>query len=175
MQDKVSSYIDYKNWFLTSNFKCKWMLFFCCCFWTHGEQVQVQIYAHSHKSKINLVVLFLVLAVGNCGNSSSLCPDAKVELYCQTSGQILIWNVAGFEFDFHVKDSVGATESFGGFTAELTGRNGGTQSRLQFRMETSLNGTVAECLDALGSITSCLVQLTGVLCYWHKQSNDLSV
>ena len=91
-----------------------------------------------------------------------MCPGASVELYCQTSSPVLIWNVLGAELDFTVKDTIGASESIDGIVAELTGRSGGTQSRLWFTMP-SIESHNVSCYDGLGSEVSCQINRIGQL------------
>ena len=98
----------------------------------------------------------------DCGNSSSVCPNASVELYCRTTVPVLIWNVLEVELDFTVKDAIGTIESFAGFTAELIGRDGGTQSKLTFKMNALIETYVVNCNDALGSVATCQINQPGM-------------
>ena len=99
----------------------------------------------------------------DCGNSSSVCPNASVELYCRTTVPVLIWNVLEVELDFTVKDAIGTIESFDGFTAELISRDGGTQSKLTFTMNALIEAYVINCHDALGSsVATCQINQPGM-------------
>ena len=106
--------------------------------------------------------IFLASTDLNCGNSSSnVCPGATVELYCQTSGSVLIWFVLGAQLDFTIKDAVGASEFSDGIVAELTGRSGGTQSRLRFTMNQSIQSHNVSCFDGFDSEFQCQINRIG--------------
>ena len=90
-----------------------------------------------------------------------MCPGATVELHCQTSGSVLIWFVLGAQLDFTIKDTIGASEFSNGIVAELTGRNGGTQSRLWFTMNPSIQSHNVSCFDGLDSEVLCQINQIG--------------
>lgn len=91
----------------------------------------------------------------DCGKADNVCPNGTVELSCHTTGQVLIWNLMGIELDFSSKDSIGASESLHGITAELVGRNNGIQSKLVFRMTSFIKNNTVDCYDVFGSVASC--------------------
>lgn len=91
----------------------------------------------------------------DCGKASNVCPNATVELSCHVTGKVLIWNLMGIELDFSSKDSIGASESFHGITAELVSRNNGTQSKLMFKMTLFIKNNTVYCYDVFGSVASC--------------------
>ena len=81
----------------------------------------------------------------------AVCPNEVVQLTCSIESAAITWRIPtlGIQFDFTASDSVGSTESSGGFVGTLTVKSAGlTNSTLSFIGNSSLNGIIVECHDS---------------------------
>ena len=105
-------------------------------------------------------------------HSVPLCPGDVIISTCRIQSPVLLWNIetegANYEIDFTVKNNIGDMESDGAFSANLTKHYPDpsidvSESILQFKFTTELNGTTIICPNLFNQSLSadCVIGNSG--------------